>query len=124
MSGMLKRLTAHRERLRKHWYKNAHRIVIGVAGGSILLIGIILIFIPGPPATLTMAMGIALLGTEFLWAERFLKRSKAYLKDKLPDSQGGRINWLFAKAKSLSRRAAKWLHQYLVKPLTPRRKRT
>jgi hypothetical protein len=112
-----------KERLRKHWYKHAHKIVIGVAGGLIFILGVILIIIPGPPASLTIALGITVLATEFLWAARFLRRVKAYLKEKLPDAHGGKINWFFAKAGRIGRRIAKWLHEHLVKPLTPRRKR-
>jgi len=120
---MAKQLNEYREQLRKFWYKNAHKIVIGIVGGAIFLLGLILIVVPGPPGSLTMALGITILATEFLWAARLLKRLKAYLKRKLPDAHSGRINWFFAKAARLGKRLVKWLHEHLVKPLTPRRKR-
>ena len=119
---MWKQLIGHKERARKFWYRNAHKIVMGMVGGSILIIGIAMIVLPGP-ATLFIPLGIALLGTEFIWAKRFLRRSKSYLKEKLPDYQGPRINKIFAWVRRVSLRIAKWMHDHVVKPLTPRRKR-
>jgi hypothetical protein len=81
-----------------------------------------LFVLPGP-FWLLIPFGIAVLGTQFPWAKRLLRRAKAWLKHKLPASELGRINWLFAKIARVGRRTAQWLHQYLVKPLTPRRKR-
>ncbi|MCZ6600953.1 MAG: PGPGW domain-containing protein [Acidobacteria bacterium] len=47
-------------------------LIIGI---TIILIGIALLVLPGP-GTLVIILGLALLGTEFIWARRLLKRVK------------------------------------------------
>lgn len=49
------------------------RIIIGVVGGTILLIGLAMIVLPGP-AIVVVPLGLAVLATEFLWARRWLKK--------------------------------------------------
>jgi len=44
-------------------------------GFTIILIGVALLVLPGP-GTLVIILGLALLGTEFVWARRLLKRVK------------------------------------------------
>ena len=57
-------------------YKVAKRIVIGIVGGTILLLGVVMIVTPGPgiPAIL---VGLGILGVEFTWARIWLKKAKA-----------------------------------------------
>jgi uncharacterized protein (TIGR02611 family) len=45
------------------------RILVGVAGGATVIVGVILIPLPGPGIPVIIA-GIALLATEFAWAAR------------------------------------------------------
>jgi hypothetical protein len=56
-------------------YQNAKRIVIFVVGISVVLIGVALIVLPGP-AFIVIPAGLAILGTEFLWARRLLRKMK------------------------------------------------
>jgi Ca2+-transporting ATPase len=58
--------------------RRARQIVIAVAGGSVLLIGIAMTVLPGP-AFLVIPLGLAILATEFVWAKRWLTRAKAML---------------------------------------------
>ncbi len=51
------------------------RTLIAVIGGTILLIGLLLIFLPGPGA-LVVLLGLAVLGTEFVWAQRVIRRAR------------------------------------------------
>jgi len=51
----------------------ARKVVVAVIGASVLAIGIALIVLPGP-AVLVIPLGLAILGTEFLWARRLLRR--------------------------------------------------
>lgn len=51
----------------------AKRIVIAVIGGTVTLIGIALIALPGP-AFIVIPIGLSILATEFLWARRWLKK--------------------------------------------------
>ncbi len=46
-----------------------------IVGITIILIGIPLLVLPGP-GTVVIILGLALLGTEFVWARRLLKRVK------------------------------------------------
>lgn len=56
--------------------KLARKIIIVSVGSTVLLFGIILIFTPGP-AIIVIPIGLAILGTEFVWARRLLRRMKA-----------------------------------------------
>jgi tellurite resistance protein TerC len=52
----------------------AKRIVVATIGGTVTLIGIALIVLPGP-AFVVIPIGLSILATEFLWAKRFLKKA-------------------------------------------------
>lgn len=49
------------------------RIVVGVVGGTVLLIGIALLFLPGP-AFVVIPVGLGILGLEFMWARRWMRK--------------------------------------------------
>ena len=51
------------------------RIAIGIAGGAVLVVGIIAIPYPGPGWLIVFA-GLAILATEFTWAQRVLDMAK------------------------------------------------
>ncbi len=61
-------------------YKVAKRIVIGIVGGTILLLGVVMMITPGPgiPAIL---VGLGILGGEFAWARHWLRKVKAKAGD-------------------------------------------
>jgi uncharacterized protein (TIGR02611 family) len=48
---------------------NLRKVAVGVTGGAIVVLGLILIPLPGPGIPVVIA-GIVLLSTEFLWAAR------------------------------------------------------
>jgi len=52
-------------------YKAARRLVVAVVGGTVLLLGVAMVVLPGP-ATVVIPLGLAILGAEFAWARRFL----------------------------------------------------
>src|SRR3954462_9284860 len=52
---------------------SAKRIVVAVIGGTVTLIGIAMIVLPGP-AFIVIPLGLSILATEFLWAKRWLKK--------------------------------------------------
>ena len=58
-------------------WKRAVRLVVIVFGITLLLFGVVLIFIPGP-AIVVIPMALAILSTEFVWARRFLNRMKRW----------------------------------------------
>jgi len=51
------------------------RVFLIVAGFTLLVLGIIMIFTPGP-GTPVILMGLGLLAAEFVWAKRVMKRVK------------------------------------------------
>jgi uncharacterized protein (TIGR02611 family) len=56
----------------KHrWLDLAYRVVVGALGTGIVVLGIVLIPLPGPGWLIVFA-GLAVLATEFVWAERLL----------------------------------------------------
>jgi tellurite resistance protein TerC len=52
-------------------YRAARRLVITIVGGTVLLIGVAMLVLPGP-AMVVIPIGLAILGIEFAWARRFL----------------------------------------------------
>jgi len=56
-------------------YRMAKRIAIGIVGGSVLIIGICMIVLPGP-AFVVIPVGLGILGIEFAWARIWLKKIK------------------------------------------------
>jgi uncharacterized protein (TIGR02611 family) len=59
----------------------AKRFVIGLIGFTVLLVGVVLIVLPGP-AILVIPAGLAILATEFAWAKRWLRRAKEMVRRK------------------------------------------
>ena len=62
-------------------YKKVRRLVIAVIGFTVLLIGVAMIVTPGP-SILVIALGLAILATEFIWARRLLNQIRGQLQDK------------------------------------------
>jgi hypothetical protein len=54
------------------------RIVVALMGGTVLLVGLALIVLPGP-AFLLIPAGLAILAIEFAWAKRWLYKARALL---------------------------------------------
>lgn len=52
------------------------KFFVGLMGGTVVLVGIALLVLPGP-GWLVIAGGLAILATEFFWAKRALRRAKA-----------------------------------------------
>ena len=63
-----------------HVLRHTKRLIVAVIGGTVLLFGIILIFIPGP-AIIVIPIGLAILATEFVWARVLLKNAKQKAKN-------------------------------------------
>jgi tellurite resistance protein TerC len=57
-------------------YRLAKRIAIGIVGGSVLIVGIAMIVLPGP-AFVVIPVGLGILGLEFAWARSWLKKARA-----------------------------------------------
>lgn len=69
-------------------YRLARRIAVGVVGGTVLLIGLALLVLPGP-ALVVIPIGLAILGAEFAWARHWLRKVRKGATD-LIDAINGR----------------------------------
>ena len=56
-------------------YKQIKKLVIFLIGISVVLIGCVLFFTPGP-AIVVIPIGLGILATEFIWAKKLLKKFK------------------------------------------------
>lgn len=63
-------------------YKTARKIVVGVVGTTIVLLGVVLIFTPGP-AIIVIPAGLAVLSLEFAWARRWLRKLRRSAGNKM-----------------------------------------
>ncbi len=69
-------------------YTTARRVVIAVIGVTVMLLGVILIFTPGP-AVVVIPLGLAILATEFVWARRLLNRVRDDARGAFAAFRGG-----------------------------------
>ncbi|MFL6520414.1 MAG: PGPGW domain-containing protein [Chthoniobacterales bacterium] len=58
--------------------KYLRKLIIAIIGGTVLLIGVALIVLPGP-AFIVIPVGLAILASEFAWARSALARAKAMI---------------------------------------------
>lgn len=65
--------------------RGLYRVVVGVLGGVVVVVGLVLVPFPGPGWAVVL-LGLALLATEFAWAARLQR----YVRAKL----GGWVAWL------------------------------
>ncbi|MDJ0701256.1 MAG: PGPGW domain-containing protein [Woeseiaceae bacterium] len=70
-------------------YKVARRIVIGVVGATILLLGVIMIVTPGP-ALVFIPVGLAILSIEFAWARIWLRKLRESISNQNSKSRAER----------------------------------
>ena len=74
--------------------KLLRRILIAFVGGTVLLIGLAMIVLPGP-AILVVPAGLAILAIEFAWARRWLNKVRQYMpgkKNGMPDESASPPN--------------------------------
>ena len=70
------------------------RVWIALLGGSVLLVGVIMVVLPGP-AILIIPVGLGILATEFAWARRYFSRCrKACDRVGLPRKPRAWLRWL------------------------------
>lgn len=55
------------------------QVVVSVAGGIILIIGIVMLVVPGP-AIIFIPLGLAILASEFRWARKWLLTARQWLR--------------------------------------------
>jgi hypothetical protein len=55
--------------------RNAKRVAVTIAGFFLILVGVALLVLPGP-GWLVIFLGLGLLATEYVWAQRLLNKAK------------------------------------------------
>jgi uncharacterized protein (TIGR02611 family) len=55
--------------------RSSKRIAVSVVGGALVLAGIAMLVLPGP-GIVVVAIGFAVLGTEYVWAANALEHTK------------------------------------------------
>lgn len=61
-------------------YRQARRLVIFITGAALVIVGVALIFLPGP-AIVVIPAGLAVLSLEFAWARRFLQHVRRRISE-------------------------------------------
>lgn len=56
--------------------RNGKRVAVTIAGFAVLLAGVAMLVLPGPGVVVILA-GLAILSTEYVWAQRLLNKAKA-----------------------------------------------
>ena len=71
------------------------KTLVALAGGSLLLVGLAMLVLPGP-ALVAIPAALAILAIEFVWARRWLawlrERLKAIVANKSPSKSAGNLN--------------------------------
>ncbi|MFH0733742.1 MAG: PGPGW domain-containing protein [bacterium] len=62
--------------------KQVKKIIIGIIGLTILIIGVAMLVLPGP-AFIVIPIGLSILATEFIWAKKLLTKIKTKISEKL-----------------------------------------
>ena len=65
--------------------KSVRKIIIAVIGVTVVLVGVMMLVLPGP-AIVVIPLGLGILATEFAWARSLLKG----MKDRLKIRTGGK----------------------------------
>lgn len=55
--------------------RNARKVVVGVVGTTLVMLGAAMLLLPGP-GLLTIFVGLTVLAAEFAWARRWLRRAR------------------------------------------------
>ena len=79
-------------------YQLARRIAIAVIGGTVVLVGVVMLVTPGP-GLVVIPTGLAILALEFAWARVWLNRIKATLTTE-------QLNGFLEKTRNLRTRSA------------------
>ncbi len=72
-------------------YRIARRIVIGVVGGTLVIIGAVMIVTPGP-ALVVIPVGLAILSIEFAWARHWLRKLRQSISSQNSQARGERAD--------------------------------
>jgi putative transmembrane protein PGPGW len=60
--------------------RNGKRIAVTIAGFVVVLAGVVMLVVPGP-GIVVILLGLAILSTEYVWAERLLRKAREKFDD-------------------------------------------
>ncbi len=63
--------------------RNIRKLIVAIIGFTVLLIGVLMIVLPGP-AIVFIPLGIGILAVEFIWARKLLLK----IRDRMPFRKG------------------------------------
>lgn len=89
-AALVSPLVDEMEHLAEVSYRQAKRLVVLMVGSTLLLVGLVMLFLPGPGA-LVIIIGLTVLAAEFAWARLWLKRVKRSIKH-LKEKMHGRFH--------------------------------
>lgn len=92
----------HELRQRNPWLDPVLKIVITLVGILLVVIGLLMVPLPGP-GWLVVFAGLALLATEFVWARRLTRHGQVVAHDLHKRVTGRRIRWAPKLKKRLGR---------------------
>ena len=67
------------------------KLIVGVIGMTILLLGVAMIVLPGP-AFIVIPAGLGILATEFAWARHAVRRARVMIAKARGRESGTRVN--------------------------------
>ncbi|MBZ0157327.1 MAG: PGPGW domain-containing protein [Alphaproteobacteria bacterium] len=73
----------------RYFFRKVKRVVIAVAGFSVLAVGLLMIVLPGP-AFIVIPIGLGILATEFSWAGTLLEKTKEVIRRKSAKWRGNK----------------------------------
>lgn len=89
--------------------RSSKRIAVSVVGGAFVLAGLAMLVLPGP-GILVVAVGFAILGTEYAWAAAALERTK-----RLAAQAGGMARDGASKAARGAGGSARWVGRRITR---------
>ena len=72
-------MTSHPAEVLRFVARKSKRAAVSVAGGILVLAGVVMLVVPGP-GIVVIAIGFVVLGTEYAWAAAALERTKRMAK--------------------------------------------
>ena len=74
--------------------RSVRRLIVLIVGVAVVLAGVLMLVLPGP-GILVILLGLAILSTEFAWAERLLRHAReraGRVIQKVRSSRSGRVD--------------------------------
>lgn len=87
--------------------RQVRKVIVAIVGSTVLLLGLAMVILPGP-AVVVIPLGLAILATEFVWARRWLQRTRQFVsrRDK---KRGSPVNHAVpARAPALREESDAW----------------